>query len=244
MTHVELTRNDLLNSLEEQLYFLDSSISNFSSYKTAKKCVNKVMGKSLQIEVVSEVEAKRIAVIAQLLLHDTPKSFSLLGKLGMKESLRLVDTAASNDGRLHSMTNLHGVRGSRSDHYYGLVAKINDVNGLNSVPLYIQHLKEWHDQYPKLKFEDWWQNRIVIKLGTTELSREKLIGYARNKDGGAHIDKDGLPVDYEIAKRTNLRLNIEGHDTEFGRNVVYASIAQIGWELLNSIEIDPPTSRR
>lgn len=44
-----------------------------------------------------------------------------------------------------------------------------------------------------------------------------------------------MPENYVLAKATPLILNIKGVETEFLRNIVYASIAQIGWELLNSV---------
>ncbi len=36
-------------------------------------------------------------------------------------------------------------------------------------------------------------------------------------------------------KKTKLSLNIVGQITEFDKSVVFASVAQIGWELLQSI---------
>lgn len=236
MTHIELTRHDLLISLEEQLYFLDESISNFSQHKTTKKLENKVIGNPVQTKILSEIEAKRIATIIRVLLHDTSTSNSLLKQLEVKDNLCFLDTASPNDGMLHSMTNMSGVRASNSNQYLGLVAKINTGDSLIATPLYNQHLKEWYDGYQKLKFDIWWNN-TVININGNALKRKDLILNAANKDGGAHIDAK-LPNDYGITKKTNLILNIQGTETEFERNIVYASIAQIGWELLNSIEYD------
>jgi hypothetical protein len=233
MTHVELPRPDLLNSLEEQLYFLDVSISNYSRHATITKLKNKVIGNPVEIKISSEIEAKRIATILRVLLHDTGKSISLFKQLDIKDNLRFLDTAAPNNGGLHSMTNMSGVRSSNSHQYLGLVAKINTGDSLIATPLYCQHLPEWYAGYPKLKFDTWWDN-IVIDINGNTFKRKDLISDAANKDGGAHIDPK-LP-NYDVAKKTNLILNINGTETEFERNIVYASIAQIGWELLNSIE--------
>ncbi len=236
MTQIELTKHDLFINLEEQLYFLDSSISNYSLHKTIKKFENKIIGTPVQTKILSEIEAKRIATIVRTLLHDTPNSTSLLKQLDIKDNISFLDTAAPNDGRLHSMTNMSGVRGENSSQYLGLVAKINSGDSLIATPLYNQHLAGWFDDYKKSIFDIWW-NKIVIDINENKLNRKELILYAANKDGGAHIDAK-LPNDYHTTKSTSLILNILGTETEFERNVVYASIAQIGWELLNSIEYD------
>jgi hypothetical protein len=234
MTNFTQTKSDLLINLEEQLYFLDTSISSYSQHKTIKKYDNKVIGSSFETKISSEIEAKRIATIVRVLLHDTTNSSSLLKQLDLKDNISFLDTAAPNDGRLHSMTNMRGVRGSNSNQYFGLVAKINTRNSLIATPLYEQHLKEWYGSYQKLAFNIWW-NKVVININGNTHTRKDLVLNAANKDGGAHIDSI-LPNDYHLTKITNLSLNIQGKKTEFERNALYASITQIGWELLNSVE--------
>jgi len=236
MAKYTLTSEDLIQSLEEQLYFLDSSLTNYSENKTIKKYENKVIGTPFNTELKTEIEAKRIATIVRTLLHDTENSTSLLKLLGIKDTIRYLDTSAPNDGRLHSMTGMLGVRNSDSIQYLGLVAKINTGNSLIATPLYRQHLVEWYQGYLKLNFSDWWGKEIINIKGYKH-TRSDLILTVVNKDGGAHIHKDKtLPSEYYITKKSNLTLNIQGVETEFERNIVYASIAQIGWELLNSID--------
>lgn len=236
MTYYELTRHDLLISLEEQLYFLDSSLTNYSEHKTIKKYENKVLGHHFNTEIKTEIEAKRIATIVRILLHDTSNSTSLLELLGIKDTISYLDTSAPNDGRLHSMTGMSGVRGSNSNQYLGLVAKINKDGSLIATPLYRQHREESYKEYPKLNFANWWEKEIMNIKGH-KYSRSNLILTVVHKDGGAHINKDKtLPFEYYTTKQSKLTLNIEGVETEFERNIIYASIAQIGWELLNSID--------
>ncbi len=236
MTQIKLTRHDLMISLREQLFFLDSSISNYSNKRIVKKCENKVIGTVLQTEISSEVEAKRIATIIRVLLHDTSYSFSLLKQLDIKESILYIDTAAPNDGRMHSMTNLHRVSSQNSSQYLGLVARVNTGESLLATPLYIQHLTEWYGGYDKCDFDSWW-NKNVLDISGSTFTRKDLVLYVANKDGGAHIDAS-LSDEYMTLKATNLSLNIEGVHTEFESNIIYASLAQIGWEMLNSIEYD------
>jgi hypothetical protein len=237
MTKYKLTKDDLLRSLKEQLYFLDSSLSNYSKCENITEYEHKVIGVPFDIEIKTEIEAKRIATIVRILLHDTSASTSLVKLLGIKENISYLDTSAPNDKRLHSMSGMHGVRSSNSDQYFGLVAKVNADSTLIATPLYEQHLSEWYSRYLKLNFLNWWQKEIINSNGC-KYTREDLILKVANKDGGAHIQND-LPTEYYLTKKRSLSLNIQGLETEFEGNVVYASIAQIGWELLNSIDYSP-----
>ncbi|MCP4456966.1 MAG: hypothetical protein GY816_02905 [Cytophagales bacterium] len=233
------TNEDLIQHLKEQLYFLDSSLSYFSRHTDIVTYKNKVLGKAFHAKLRTEVEAKRLALIIRILLHDTSSSKSLLNHLDIKDQIKYYNTASPNDGRLHSMTGMSGVRGSNSSQYFGLVAKFNTGNSLVAVPLFNQNLKKWYDGYQRLCFTDWWSKNKIMAVGGFEHTREDLVLNVANKDGGAHINKDGtLPEEYHVSKSSDLSLNINGIQTSFERNVVYASIAQIAWEVLNSIDED------
>jgi hypothetical protein len=103
-----------------------------------------------------------------------------------------------------------------------------------AVPLCKQHLTEWYPGYLRLKFNDWWKKEVVNNRGSS-YSRMDLVINVANKDGGAHIDP-ALPSEYYSIKNSELSLIVDGMETRFDRNIVYASVAQIGWELLNSID--------
>lgn len=214
MTNYKLTHEDLLELLKEQRDFINSSLSNF---------------------LTNEIEAKRLATTIRVLVHDTSNSASLLKLLDKKDKIEFINSASSNDGRLHSMTGMVGVRGSNSNQYFGLVAKINKESKFLAVPLFQQHLPQWYESYTKVSFENWW-NMEIINIKGIGLTREDLVLNVANKDGSAHVEKTLLlPEKYQKAKMSKLALNINGTETEFERNVVYASIAQIGWELLSSV---------
>lgn len=224
---------ELKQQLSEQLYFLDLSLTNFSLNQKANKLGNKVIGKEIPIDISSEVEAKRIATCIRLLVHDTNNSNSLLGQMREKMRMNFLDTSSPNDGRLHSMTGMIGVKGSNYGQYFGVVAKVREDENLVVVPLFMQHLKDWYQSYNLIGFQKWW-DQTVINIYGQELARKELILTIANKDGGAHIDTT-YPEKYLLAKATALSLNINNQETKFLRNVVYASVAQIGWELLNSM---------
>lgn len=235
MSEYQLEKEDFIDYLKEQLHFLDSSLTSFTNYTSIENLKNKKIGSTLKIELKSEIEAKRIAIILRVLLHDTNQSKSLLEHLEIKDKLEYIDTASPNDGRLHSMTGMVGVRGNDPNQYFGLIGKVNSSDNLIAVALYNQHLPEWYERYYSTNFQNWWQ-KIIMKVHGHEFTREKLVKLVANKDGGAHVHKDGtLPNDYYHTKLTKLNMNVQGVSTSFQRNVVYASIAQIGWEILNSI---------
>lgn len=208
----QLTNQEFQESLNEQLYFLEASIFSYSEI---------------------EFEAKRVATAIRILIHDTNNSISLLNSLNQKNTLKFINSASPNDGKLHSMTGMVGVRGSNLNQYFGLIAKNKKDNKLIAVPLFQQHLPEWHKSYEELNFSDWWELEI-INIDGVGVTRKGLILNIVNKDGGAHVDH-ALPEEYHEIKSSKLKLNIKGIETEFAKNVVYASVVQIGWELLNSI---------
>jgi len=229
-----LTKEELLCSLREQLYFLDSSLSNFSHHDTIEGLKNKVIGYPVAVKVNTEIEAKRLATIIRVIVHDTSNGRSLLTSLSIKDNIKYIDTKAPDDGRLHSMTGMRGVHGANLNQYFGLVAKVNNGNLLTAVPLFMQHLPEWYQGYLRKDFKQWWDDE-VINIKGNRLTRSSLTLNIANKDGGAHID-GSLPEEYNIIKNSDLNLNIKGVETPFEKNVVYASIAQVAWELLNSID--------
>lgn len=76
---IHRSEQDLYNELENQIYFLESSIINFDQGHFE--------------------EGKRIATTLRVLLHDTKISHSLLGQLGVKDKLWFFDVARYYDGR-------------------------------------------------------------------------------------------------------------------------------------------------
>jgi hypothetical protein len=234
MSKHNLTRDELLHSLREQLYFLDLSLSSFSKFENIEGFENKVIGRPFKIKVNTETEAKRLAAMIRILLHDTTQSISLLTSLSIKTHVRYIDTSSPNDGKLHSMSGMRGVQSSNPNQYFGLVAKVNTGNSLAAVPLFKQHLPEWYQHYVNKDFDQWWNSEIIDVNGFKQ-TRGSLILNIANKDGGAHID-NFFPEEYHIIKNSDLSLNIQGVQTSFERSVVYASVAQIAWELLNSID--------
>ncbi len=161
-------------------------------------------------DVSSEVEAKKIATCIRILLHDTNSSHSLLGQMNEKFRIKFIDSCTPNDGRLHSMTGMKGVKAIDKNQYFGLVAKVNELGTLIAVPFFTQHLAHWYSSYEEIEFNDWW-GKVVISIEGQELRRKDLILTVANKDGGAHVDRN-QPENYRLAKVTPLSLDVNDTD--------------------------------
>lgn len=146
---VALTQEDLDANLIEQLAFLESSASAFD---------NGFAG-----------EAKRLAVTVRVLLHDTPKSTSLLTLLGKKEA-KFVDTAAPvNEQNVLS--------------HSSLVQVLVGPSGSTPLPLL--------DEGPfnrQINFDPWWNGIVFVDKDKNEFSRKDIVLTLANKEGGAHVD--------------------------------------------------------
>lgn len=94
--------------------------------------------------------------------------------------------------------------------------------------------------YEKVLLGHWWSRDCLIvplKTGSASFSRQELVCYLANKDGGAHID-DELPPKYRaLIEAQPIRVNVEGQTaTSDSINLARYMVGQSGAELLNCIE--------
>jgi len=201
--------NELNDKLKEQIGFLNSSCSAFDSG--------------------SESEAKRIAAIIRVLIHDTNKSISLFSQLGIKKKLEFLDSSLPIDPQLvdpkkreYVFQGLPGLVGIR---FASLQAKF--------VPPLI--LREGAKQL--VGFSEWWENKIVPGEEEKRYSRKQLILWLANKEGGAHIDED-INAAYRKLDKSSLGMtfSVGGVNKGFSNSSVDASVRQIGWEVRETIK--------
>lgn len=124
-------------------------------------------------------EAKRIATSLRLLLHDTNSSRSLLKLLSVKDKLWFFDVAHPYDGR-----NILS-----EDLLLNWTSPIIEATSLT----------------PRKKFDDWWENQVVITTNGSNLktfSRKQIVLFLANQDGGAHVDPE-IDADYYEMTRNN-----------------------------------------
>lgn len=148
---------DLEADLAEQLQFLASSDRAFDQGDLA--------------------EAKRIALVIRVLVHDTAMSHSLLAQLGIKDSLVWADSAPVIDND----PNIVG----RSP---GLTAMGLGADGIAFSARYMDSI-ERSNTTRYVSFSDWWERPVILDSNDNEFSRKELVLALVNKDGGAHLDR-------------------------------------------------------
>jgi len=154
------TDAELAGELSEQVKFLRLSASQFDSGHIA--------------------EAKRLATIACILLHDGKRqSKSLLGLLGLKTKIKFPSTAKANGFGL-PLVNIY----------------------LHDTATFVPKLDSSQD-IKNLGFDDWWNETVYAPGWNHNLSRKDLAFTMRNQDGGSHVDE-------EITSQTYYLLMKEG----------------------------------
>ena len=197
------SRSDLLELLAENQDFLERSAAGFDEGY--------------------EAEAKRLAVVLRVLLHDTRTSHSLLQQLGIKERMDFLDTAQPIDPmNLLPTPGLVMMRMTTSEHG-------------NSAE-YVAKLGGGATSPRQARFAGWWGNPVMKVDGTW--SRKELVLSLANQEGGAHVDPR-LNERYEhLAKRNGLGWRaVSGTSVEpFRGSAVAAAVRQIAYEVGESLK--------
>ena len=186
--------------------------------------------------------AKQIAVSLRVLLHDTSQSHSLLGQLGLKDGLRLLDTAAQLiESNLAPSANLVYMRGTVAEDG-SLVPSYEPVfDDYQHRTFFVRPSAFGTVREPAagraLAFEDWWALPVIQEPNRGEVfTRRDLVLALSNWDGGAHVDS-AVPEAYHRLSRSNSLGFGVGNDEDleaFG-DPVPPSVRQIGHELLRSL---------
>jgi hypothetical protein len=167
-----------------------------------------------------EGEAKRLAVVIRVLVHDTKTSHSLLGQLGIK-NCDFVDTSFDfNPKNILSHGGLvFTALGPPSTRF---VAMLDDIP-----PVF----------FKKVPFDKWWNKQVFIDKDRRTLTRKDVVLIAANQDGGAHIDP-ALDARYaELATGLGWVATDNGV-TRVMEGAERAAIRQIAHELLKTLVPD------
>ena len=139
-----------------------------------------------------EILALPLATALRVLLHDTPKSTSLLQMVGLKK------------GKLFLSTNR---KAPDEPVHCGLVRSINVGvhDGRRGEAKYWALCDERYFPSPgiqvgKLSFNEWWEE-TVFRNSNHSLSRKDLVLAVTNKDGGAHFDQQ-VETKYDQFRQT------------------------------------------
>jgi len=211
MTKYSQTKDELLVHLKEQTAFLKLSATSYDNG--------------------FEGEAKRLATVIRVLLHDTSNSTSLLTQLD-KKTITFYDTAID-----YNPKNL-------APHIGLVMFRMSTQTGVEYVaPL--DSLSPRRIKKEKVRFDEWW-NKIVFKDNQNNFfTRGDLVLTVANQEGGTHIDPK-LNKAYANLSRFNslgwkYSIHKGGVEIEAGlNNPVLPSIRQIAHELLKTLKDEFP----
>ena len=200
---VRQTEEELRSHLKEQIQFLLRSAQSYDEGFLS--------------------EAKRLAAVIRVLLHDTQSSTSLLTLL-KKKGMLFYDTALDYDPRNFAPT-------------MGLIMMRLGPDGAAYVP-------PLDDGPPKrylkgkIPFEKWWNKIVFVDTKGNKLTRKDLVLAVSNKDGGAHVDPelDKAYADLTRFKSLGWVFVSNGVEKDFSTRPELASIRQITHEVLKSLK--------
>lgn len=154
-------RDELLRHLHEQLRFLEASARAY--------------------DAGFEGEGKRLAVVLRVLLHDTKSSQSLLGTLGVKQSLLFQDVV--------------GPVPDNALVFAGLSMGFTAAG--------VRYFPRLDAPKQRIPFDPWWNGLVLLQqnAGVHFTRRDAVLALA-NADGGAHVDPS-LDAQYAALSRYN-----------------------------------------
>jgi hypothetical protein len=199
-----LTPDDLGERLREQVRFLERSADAFDRG--------------------FEDEAKRLAVVIRVLLHDTSSSRSLLELLGAKSTLKFLDTASPiwPDNLLATP---------------GLIVFRSEMNQESGME--IRYEAPLHNSIRKASkpFAPWWEDPVTKDQQGELFSRQDYVLTVANKEGGAHVDPT-LNAEWTRLTRDNslafTETSSRGVDLPMG-DPALPTVRQIAWEVDQTI---------
>lgn len=204
---VRQTEDELKFDLKEQIEFLRRSSQSYDEGSTS--------------------EAKRLAVVIRVLLHDTQNSTSLLTLLKKKDILFYDTSLDYNPHNLASTMGLIMMRIGQDDARY--------VPPLDDGPP-IRYRKA------KIAFEKWWNKIVFVDTKGNKLTRKDLVLAVSNKDGGAHIDSNLNKAYADLTRFDSLgwKFMKDGVEKGFATRPELASVRQMSHEVLKSLQDEFP----
>jgi putative PIN family toxin of toxin-antitoxin system len=197
---MQQTREDLEQHLQEQVEFLHSSARAFDEG--------------------FEGEAKRMAVVVRVLVHDTAHSKSLLSQLGLL-GLAFYDTAKDWDPR--NLLSHHGL--------VGLQLGITDASYRAPLDDRPPHLLKW------ATFQKWWNKIVFADHNSNQLTRKDVVLSVANQDGGAHIDPSLNDAYAALSRQKSISWIFSDGRSErpMSGKIELVSIRQIAHEVLTTL---------
>jgi hypothetical protein len=88
-------------------------------------------------------------------------------------------------------------------------------------------------QHELVALEHWWTDQYLV-IGTVRSSKKDVVLDVANKDGGAHVDPEGVPNRHAAASEPPFQFGV--NDNFVRPNLARVTVAQAGDELRDYIE--------
>jgi hypothetical protein len=166
-------------------------------------------------------EALRLATATYTLVHDYgKKGRSILGQLGVKDKMKFLSTG-----------------------YHVGPKVVGHVNPMVTLQLHVDRPSEYIPRFStveepirQVSFGQWWERDIIIKDGTAELTRKRLVFVLRNQEGGSHFDDEVRdPAYVSLTRSSNALVIRRGHEPQLVFAVELATMRQVAWELTKTL---------
>lgn len=204
MVDVPQTRIELEGHLKEQLAFMRTS---------AKSYDNGFKG-----------EAKRLAVVVRVLVHDTGSSSSLLGQLNLK-AVSFCDTSYDHDPTKY----FHS--------FHGLAMARVGPSGGEFIPRCALPPKPFDEPLRFVPFDEWWRKVVVVDAKRNKFTRQELVLTLSNKEGGTHVDPKLDAAYAALTRQSTMAIGYKYKDKEGETpGIELASMRQIAHEVLSTLE--------
>lgn len=189
-----------------------------------------------------EAEAKRLATSIRVLVHDTRTSQSLIGQLGLKESMRFTDTTIRREVLPPGMTSWS--TGTIVLHSGITITQMQlGPDGGTKFAAPLDNIAPEREG-PPVEFAQWWKPVILTDMQGNEFSRKSFVLALANEDGGAHVDPKLATGYAALVKANSLGRMGAGPGQEMRPllNIALATVRQIAHELLRTLERELPSA--
>lgn len=227
---VRRDESEFAGQLRTQIKFLRSSCASYDDGETD--------------------EALRLAVHIRVLVHDTPRSTSLLTHMGVKKRWTWRHSQPATPLPVGQIGNMLAASQQETDMLgrprITHVALCGDLPGLAATDSNVPP----ESRPIKIGFDSWWTDVVIRDAIGEEFSRRDLVLALANQEGGAHVDSLVEKRIVDLSRNNSLAAYaFTGTQViPFGNNPLKEAVRQIAWEVDETVsrcvpELWPPFER-
>ena len=192
-----------------------------------------------------ENEALRLSTTLRVLLHQTPKSNSLLNQMGKLRTLDYVDSGVRRDlfTKIVNQDASPGFVYNYKPADTGLVISSFIGNEFKFIAPLVKNRfnpndPKFHCIVPTRKYSEWWEDKFIEVSNDHSFSRKDIVLALANKEGGAHLDPD-IEAKFDDLFRDSMGMWGGSDNIEFQSvkpNIAYATVRQIAYEIMATFD--------